>query len=220
MAEWLSILRDGIAILAAGVAIYVGLVGLHTWRRQLRGRTEYETARALLRATYRFRDAVEAVRNPMMLVGEIATAFEEADIEPETEGFPSDPRTAQVVYDRRWKNLSPARVDLDTATLEAQVLWGDKAQEVVQPLRKCQGTLFSGLYQYLRYQRGGPGVQEARPKNWDRIENIVYPMGGEDDVLSNSLEEAVKGVESFLRPRMSRPGGNPRSARIASQSAV
>ena len=76
--EWLDLGRSVLVASAAITGVVVALVGLRTWRHQLKGKTEYELARRLLRAAYTVRGEFQRVRSPLMLGGEIQRAFEEA----------------------------------------------------------------------------------------------------------------------------------------------
>ena len=48
----LNVIRSVVAIVVPLAALCVAIAGLSTWRRQLRGNTEYELARRLLRQAY------------------------------------------------------------------------------------------------------------------------------------------------------------------------
>jgi type IV secretory pathway VirB2 component (pilin) len=61
---WVTLIKDIVTGLAAATAAVIGVLGLRTWKAQLKGKTEYETARSLLRCVYRVRDAMRVVRNP------------------------------------------------------------------------------------------------------------------------------------------------------------
>jgi hypothetical protein len=67
---------------AAIVAAVVAVLGLRAWRRQLRGQTQYELARRLLRAVYRVRDEIQGVRNPVIMASEFETARHETQFPP------------------------------------------------------------------------------------------------------------------------------------------
>lgn len=51
------------------------------WKREHRGKTKYEMARRLLRATYSLRDAFAYVRAPIMLAQEIESALQRIEDE-------------------------------------------------------------------------------------------------------------------------------------------
>lgn len=72
--EWqgrISLIKDIVTILVALVGGGVAIYGLISWKRQLKGKTEYELARRVLRAVYRLRDAIRGIRNPLQSTGEI-----------------------------------------------------------------------------------------------------------------------------------------------------
>jgi len=60
-AEWVAMASDIVVGIAAGVGAYVAWRGLGTWRQQLRGSSEYELSRRILRCTYQLRDAISLV---------------------------------------------------------------------------------------------------------------------------------------------------------------
>jgi hypothetical protein len=64
--EVVPLAKDIILIFAAIIAIYVGIYGLGTWRRQLKVNTEYQLAKNILVAVYELREAISNVRCPLM----------------------------------------------------------------------------------------------------------------------------------------------------------
>ena len=78
---WVSLIKDIVTGLAAVVAAVIAIMGLRTWKKQLKGKTEYELSQRFLRATYKVRDAFSWVRNPIQSPSEISQAMIEANIE-------------------------------------------------------------------------------------------------------------------------------------------
>jgi hypothetical protein len=78
---YLSIAKDIFTVLASITAGIVAIIGLQTWKKQLKGKTEYELAQRLLMAVYKIRDAIYYVRNPFMSAGEINQALKDANVE-------------------------------------------------------------------------------------------------------------------------------------------
>jgi hypothetical protein len=64
--EVLAVVKDIVLMGTAVAAMYVAFKGLGTWNRQLKGGAEYELTRRLLRSTYRMRETMKAVRNPVV----------------------------------------------------------------------------------------------------------------------------------------------------------
>lgn len=65
-ASTVSAVADVLTALGALAAAAVAGLGLATWREQLKGRTEYDLARRMLKKTYRLREAVRAARSPLI----------------------------------------------------------------------------------------------------------------------------------------------------------
>lgn len=183
--------KDVVTAAAAATVAVVAIVGLRTWRRQLKGKTEYELSRRLLRATYALREEFNRVRNPLMLGAEIATAFEEAEVDPK-----SEERLPEVVYDYRWRFLQRALNDLNLESLEAEVLWGPEADKPLQPLRECAGDLWAALGEYV-----SRGEEDTDRERLIQLRRTIHG-GGQDDPLAKRLEMAVEGIERFVRPHL------------------
>jgi len=190
----LNVIMAGAALVGAAVAV----LGLKTWRSQLKGKTEWELARRLLREVYRLRAQFSRVRNPVMLGGEMQAAYEAAGLDPEGGAPTSDGRTNGLVYQRRWEGLQGTMADLDVEALEAEVLWGKDAQEALAPLRKCASELFAALHMYLRYSGKNPTWTPSHEKRQE-IEAKVWEIRGDDDILSDQIDEAISRIEKFLR---------------------
>src|SRR5690554_6636426 len=61
-----SLTKDVVSIVGTIGALGIGVLGLYTWRRQLRGTSEYEIAKKAILGTYEVQQALQSVRNPML----------------------------------------------------------------------------------------------------------------------------------------------------------
>ncbi|MBQ0744620.1 MAG: hypothetical protein KBT85_15115, partial [Pseudomonas sp.] len=61
-----SLTKDVVSIVGTIGALTIGGLGLFTWRRQLRGTSEYEVAKKAILKTYEVQQALQTVRNPML----------------------------------------------------------------------------------------------------------------------------------------------------------
>ena len=150
-----AITKDILTIVGAGIASYVALKGLSTWRRQLRGNTQYDLARRLLLSAYKLRDAVEGVRTPGIHSAEAAHALKETGIC--TEGMrPRDSvRVEKVaVYELRWRRVQDAKSELSVNCLEAQVLWGEQAKAAYQAAYQAVNSCVHKLWCAIVYGYG------------------------------------------------------------------
>jgi hypothetical protein len=200
----LTEIKDLVIALAAAVGAGVGVLGLKAWRRQLKGNTEYELARRLLRAVYRVRNALQNVRNPFISSGEIVQALKDAGKAPEE--IKRDLAKAEVdgaVYAARWKPVADAISELQVEALEAEVIWDATVSDTLKPLYKCVSELNVSLWQFLRdtqggYRRGLP------PEQIEKIEKVVYfeSSDPEKDNFTRGLQAAVGLVEKLAKPKL------------------
>jgi len=197
--EYITLAKDVVTILAALVAATVAIMGLRTWKKQLRGKTEYELARRLLCSVYRVRDAIRIVRNPFVSSAEAVQSMQETEMEIES----FDPRNTQhtvlrqqAVYQRRWKGIQEAFMELDVDALEAEVIWEHDIAEHLQLLRQHTSTLYANIQRYLRNLSNPPRHQET--ESLREIDRIIY-AAGEDNAFSAGVLAAIEGVENHLK---------------------
>ncbi|MFD2273256.1 hypothetical protein ACFS07_25195 [Undibacterium arcticum] len=127
-------------MLAAVVGAYVALRGLSTWNRQLKGGVEYDLTRRILKCTFRLREAIKGVRNPVIWGNEMPSPREN-DAQRLTKEQLRHYGTANA-YQKRWDKVTDVRSDLQTELLEAEVIWGRIIHEKFDPLFKLQNELF------------------------------------------------------------------------------
>jgi hypothetical protein len=206
----IEVVKDVIVALSAvGGAVIAG-IGLSTWRRQLRGNADYEVARKVLRGAYRVRDAIGWVRNPMILPGEMASAWKSAGHPPESfDPFKRGADLDEAVYQARWREVVAAMSDLEAEQLEAEVLWGAEAKAAIWPLRQRVGELRVALERWLRQKaesaRSPHPMNKQEIEDWKELDHMVYGMSGdESDKFSQSVKSAVEGCEDLVRPHLAR----------------
>ena len=201
--EIVTLLKDLVTMGAASVAAIIAIKGYDTWKKQLRGKTEYELARSLLRSVYRVRDAIRSVRNPLVTSGETAEALQQAGVVVDPSDVKSQPQISQAVYQERWKVLQAALTELEADSLEAEVLWGKGLTDSLKPLHDQVRVLFVGIQRYL-YSLGElySTRKERHTERYAEAYETVMDFG-EDDSLNKKVEDAVKQAEEALRPYLS-----------------
>ena len=103
--EIVSLIKDISSIISGTILIVIAIMGLQTWKRQLKGNTEYELARRFLSAVYKIRDAISYIRNPFVSAGEIASALQEANIEIDKSDSEYQVKRQNALYQKRWKKF-------------------------------------------------------------------------------------------------------------------
>lgn len=204
LSHWLSISKDAITSLASIVGVTVAVLGLKTWRRQLLGHAEYDLARRYLRAVLKVRDTIRLVRSPFMSSGEISAALKDAGIEDDFEKVKQS-TYSRLTYAARWNRLNEARSDLRVEALEAEVLWGSRAQELLKPLDQAIGELYAALHRYLDgLDKPYDHSHSPDEDRWEKVHSVIYEVSNDpgEDKFTAKVGAAVKSIENFVSPRL------------------
>jgi hypothetical protein len=188
--EFTSLVKDIVVTIAAIVAAVVGFLGLRTWRRELKGRSEYTKAKEILRAVYRVRYAFWDVRNPAIWQYEYPKEMCEPSghlkKECRYEG-------TLHVYEKRWKFLEEAFNQLREQHLDAEVEWGEDFQDVIWPLLKCQSELLVAIQEYIKLTSSDSYIRSET--DWSAIVHRT-----KNDNFTQQINTAIQEFEKRLRP--------------------
>ena len=172
--------------IVAGAAI--AIIGVNAWKKQLKGKTDYELARRYLKAVYKVRYAIKYVRNPFISSDEIFVALKESGLSDSD--YDDRKKSNRAVYGKRWEKVTSSLSDLEVELLEAEVSWGPSALEVTTDFNNLRKKIFVSLKMFL----------EQRPLNEER-EDVIYDAG-EDDAFNIEMKKAIEKIENFLKPHL------------------
>lgn len=194
--SWLDVTQ---AVFSTGATV-TGLIfayrGFQSWRREMRGRSEFEVARRLLQSTMKIRDAIGHVRNPFMVSGEWAGRPTVTGESQEKTNLNNEIHA----YNKRLERLDEACREFYVARLEGEVLWGKEAFDVCDDITKARAVLLANLNGWFMTKNRNIGRGEAAERV-DHYEKIIYGLG-EPDEFKNSVDAAVKKVDGFARPHL------------------
>lgn len=208
---WVPLLKD---LVTAGVALgglRVAWLGVDAWKRQLRGQTEYDLARRLLRATLDVRDAVARLRSPMVFAAEMQRAAADAGYESPTDFRQrmDDRQPYILALLARIRDLNRYESAFDIEALEAEVVFGERAREAAHQLRKASRGAAIAVHVHVQDEHHGA----SRVK--DHHEHLLKAFAGtgEEDMIANELAAAVNAIENVARPHLTDASSNQLSVR-------
>ena len=176
-----------ISALAAIVGATMAVIGVNAWKRQMKGKTNYELARRYLKAVYKVRDSIKEVRNPFISIGEITSSLKDSGLSEDE--YKDHQKSNRAVYSARWKRVVEAASELDVELLEAEVIWGKGAVDITSDFTACRRKLFVNLQMFLDgYKKQSLGNDE-----------IIYDTGDENK-FNTELIESVEKIEIYLKP--------------------
>lgn len=196
---WISTAKDILLGLSAAAAALFAYLGLSAWKRELKGKSEYQLAKDVLKSVYRVREAFKHARNPAIYQYEypedMTDHFGHLKREHRYEG------TAHV-YEKRWEIMAKAFQDLEEYHLDAQVEWGSEFQNKIVKLRTCRVNLMIAIQQNLERIKN-PSTAALSPAEQRAEErSVLYNLGPDSnqDKFTLEIEEAINEFEKWLRP--------------------
>lgn len=187
-----------VALAAASTALFV-YIGLKTWRHELKGRSEYELAKKILRAVYKVREAFYHVRK--LAIFQFEYPEDMRDYHGHLKAEHRYTGTVHV-YETRWKVLNDAFRELEEQNLEAQVEWGNEFLDIIVPLRGCRTDLEIALQRFLESKKTSRTEEGITPEAWKDIRSKIYFYGkdSEHEIFQPQIDDAINKFEDRLRP--------------------
>lgn len=189
--DW-SLTKDVFSTIGTIGALSIGVLGLSTWRRQLRGTSEYELAKKAIFKAYEVQQALQTVRTRML---HLSKEEVEAGRMLEEE---------QRIYDERMNHLNEKWAELQTIRLETKVVWSDDAHNCFNEIQKRIGDLKGAvwLHFWMKGAYAGPGATvDNNPERVNENNKIVY-FDSDDDEFSTKIIESINEVERFFGPKV------------------
>lgn len=199
--EIITLIKDILLGLAAITTASVAVYGVRNWSRELMGKAEFETARNLMRATYRLRDELAACRSPFVRGHEYPYGYLTKMGEPTPE---EHERAWTQVLHKRWEPVLCAIPDFDTFTLEAEALWGGEFRIKTDKLRECMAELHSSMETLIVDYRSGGEVFKTDVEMGIRTRATVFSTGPGENELSNKIADSIAGIEAEVLPHLKR----------------
>lgn len=175
-------------LILVGFGVYFAFIGLDAWKKQLKGKDNYDLARRLLKNIYAVRESIRFVRNPLISTVEMETSLTKSGFKPED--YSDRTKMHNAVYSIRWNKIMEAKAELDTLLIEVEVLWGKDYLYVFNQLNEKILKLYSTLTIFLNYEKDVP---------FDR--NILYDIG-EKDLFNQEVNNVVKKIEEYVKPHL------------------
>ncbi len=207
--EIATLVKDIIVALSAAGAAVVAIIGLTTWKKELKGKSEYQLAKECLMAAFRVREGFNHVRSIWISSDE----FPDYAVNSRGELNEKEIYDAHVyIYENRWRVLQKALNELEEKNIEAQVEWGSEHHGKITKIRKCADVLQREIKKYLGKKKDPSSTKwlrthldpEELTKRDDREMIIIRYQDpeGEFGEFTKQVNEAIYEFEEWLRPKV------------------
>lgn len=198
--EIVTLIKDIVLGLCALGTVSVAVYGVKSWARELKGKADFEIARHLIRAVYKFRDEIEFSRSPMILPNEFPENYD-----PHNRASKYKAESWSYVLSNRWKPVVEAVYELDAQGLEAEALWGADIKQLIQDLRKNAQLLRVGMQAVVDHEMQDNENFECDSDLAKKMRSRVWKsMREENDEITLSINSAIGKLEQYVRPHLKR----------------
>lgn len=191
-------IKDIATFLFTAIGLIIAGMGLATWKKQIKGTKEFETAYNLHYSVLKLRDAIKHVRNPMIWPSESNKALQHSKTKyPEKSAEDMGKNSYAHVYEMRWEEIVNASTEMESHLLAAEVLWGPEILNLIKSLNKKIIELNINLKQNFE--------PELRTKDFMKIHNVIYDQSGEneEDAFSKEVSKAIQNITNFIKSKIS-----------------
>jgi len=199
--NWLSLsdLTDIFKIAFLGVGAYAAVSGLHTWKRQLKGKHKYELAKSLLLETCKYREAFNALRNPFVWNFEYPTFIDDEAMSPKDKEY----KKITYVYKNRWSTVQKLKPKLGELILESEIIFGEEIKKIYDEIAVIESEVRFAIHDYIEAYNPD-NKNPAREKT-----DLIFSTGKSDptrikiESLVNELKNVLESSIKFKKPGFS-----------------
>ncbi len=195
----ITIFKDLSLAFAAITTSIVAILGFNRWRAEHKGKANFDAAKVLLAAIYSVRNNFELARSEWI----DASEFPEDYLIKVHQSFdkPNDMDKANAtwhVYKNRLEPLVNSLIELDTALIQGEAIWGP---DVKNHGRKIRGS-FHRLVRSIKHLVGeeSRGTADSHHETLIRYRKDIAASRESEDELSKQIRGSVEYFESVLAP--------------------
>jgi len=195
--SWYLVIKDVATLGLTLTGLVIAGMGLATWKKQIRGAKEFETAYNTNYSVLKLRAAIKHVRNPFVWATESEKAIEHFKSKyPDQSEKERRERSQIYVYEMRWQKIIDASTELESHLLAAELLWGAEILALVRPITRKVSELNTNLNQ--NFEPDYPGIDRMK------IHSVIYDGGHEDqeDAFGTQVNDLLQGVSTYLKQKM------------------
>lgn len=200
-AEIVSFLKDVVVVAAPATGAIVAVKGLSTWRRQLKGQSDYNLAKDVLINLYKYRDALFFVRHPLLTGAELQLP-ENVD-EKELKYAEANYLRTVTAYQNRWDKVVEVRSKLQANIVEIEALWNADLALHLKKIFAHEQDLMFNISCFLRVKN--PSIYEE-DKKFDREHldsKMLYDtLKDETDTFRAAFKNTLTPLEDALRAKL------------------
>ena len=193
----ISIAKDWLTLIIAGCGVWVAWQGLRTWRRQLKGTSQFDVAKRLMLMVYQIRRDIEYCRSPIRNNALITQDAEGNPIPKNQQMYESTKKDMWERFDKIVKIFN----EIELLLFEAEIVLDKNVRELFRPISEVCLQLRTSIKFFLAYsdpKRKYRSDTDAESRKFNELEETIYAQAG--DAIQAKVDSAVREIEKFIKP--------------------
>lgn len=203
MSEIVEVLSGIKEIAVAGAAVATAIIaykGVQSWKKELAGRSKFETAQKLLRAVYELQERIAEFRHPTQTGDEfpeghfkkVREAQDHQKPEIEAEGL-------SYFFSNRWHRVYPAYLGVRELIPESKAVFGPDIEDSMLPFDDIIRRVLAASHAYVSHIKNRE--RELDDAHLDRYKNIIFAPFN-NDTFKDEIENIVSRIEQTVQPHL------------------
>ena len=194
---YISIAKDWLTLIIAGCGVWVAWQGLRTWRRQLKGTSQFDVAKRLMLKVYQIRQDVEFCRAPFRTI-QMFTHDEDGKPIPKNEQqYYSSNKEMWSRFNVIVKTLN----EIEFLLFESEIIIDKKIRSIFMPIEEVCRELRLSIEEYIedcnpRYDN--QRESEDSRNRYRELRRIIYSR--KNDEIEAKVNSAINELEIFIKP--------------------
>ncbi|PJZ75268.1 hypothetical protein CH365_19770 [Leptospira neocaledonica] len=191
--EIFELLKNILLGITGIVGSIVAWRGLNTWKRQISGEHQHETAMKLLRSLIEVRSRIKDVRRSIDMTSEHYDAFKEIEGREPANSSELDQKDYLRIV--RGKRLNDALDRLDVAKIDTEIVFDALVISEVEKISKFIAKLNKSIMVHNQAKMYPAYLSSDENK---KAYEVLY-SNGPDDVYGQEIELIIKNVRELLK---------------------
>ena len=192
--------KDALEAIAAIVVSVASIYGVTTWKKQLRGKNEYNTAKNILQKSYELQDSIRKARDTAIPSYELLNQEKQDGVGRWEKAVNGEKK----LYGERLRLVEKIRNELKVMSFEGRALWGSKTLAEVDLLIQSSYLLENYYYPYYRGKLSARSNRQ--PANLMRkYEEVLFASEEDNDEFWKAVIARITIIEDKLGSKIRKP---------------
>ena len=194
---YISIAKDWLTLIIAGCGVWVAWQGLKTWRRQLKGTSQFDVAKRLMLKVYQVRQHIEYCRESYRSIP-VLTHYQDGKLIPESE---QERYSCNKEMLDRYNVVARTLSEIEFILFESEIILDKNVRKFFNPIEEVCYLLRYSIDEYIivcdpRYK--DMSGSEDSSNQYRELLRVIFSKKNDD--IQTKINATVAEFEKLIEP--------------------